>query len=216
MMEAYRETVLRLYTRYPYEQDSQPAHPDGAREYEPGYVHILEGDEQEPPGQRLSGSATLDSAYLGGTAARVGFDTHLMVRRFGFALDFSPHLETKPLDALMLGSASLMFAPVLRPRWQLYGGVGVGVMIDGRVVHPEERQDAAGPNGTLRTAVMPYRPLVFRGRIDFGRLGGAPTLLTRFTAGVMLNRIEVFAGYERRSVGDAVLRGPATGLRVWF
>lgn len=206
MIDAYVETVWRLYTRYPYEPGTK------------GYVHIIPEDTapSERIGQKLSGSFAIDGAHLGPGLGRAGLDVQLMVRRFGLHLDFSPHVELDARDALMLGSTALMFAPILRPRWQLYAGVGVGAMIDGRVLPRAERSDAAGFNATFQTTVLPIRPLVLRGRFDLGTLGAAQTMLGRGTVGALVQRWEIFGGYEARRVGDVVLHGPTAGARVWF
>lgn len=204
MMEAYLEEVRRLYTRYPYA--------NGAR----GFVLIVDPEDEDPPGQRLSGTFTLHGATLGPTVARAGADVELMVRRFGLAFELSPHLETRPLDALSLGSAAFMIGMVLLPRVQVHAGLGANVMIDGRVGLGEERVDAFGVNGTLRASVFPARPVVLRARVDVGQLGVAPAVLGRVTAGVLLRRFELFGGYEARSVGEVRLHGPTVGARVWF
>jgi len=217
-MEAYTEHVVRLYTRYPYA--------DGAR----GFVIIVEPDDHlgieledevdpaapDPPGQRFSGTFTLHGAALGPTVGRVGVDLELMVRRFGLALDLSPHLEYRPLDALSLGSAAFMIGWVLLPRVQLSTGIGANVMIDGRVGLGQQRVDAFGIDGTFRATILPVRPVVLRARLDVGQLGVAPAVLARVTAGVMIRRFEAFGGYEARRVGDVVLHGPTLGARVWF
>jgi hypothetical protein len=221
MVEAYIDHVARLYTRYPYA--------DGARgfvlvvEPEGGEDHLGVEIEDEvdpvapdPPGQRVSGTFTLHGAALGPTVGRVGVDLELMVRRFGLALDLSPHLELRPLDALTLGSAAFMIGVVLLPRVQVCAGIGANAMIDGRVGLGQERVDAFGVNGTFRATVLPARPVVLRARFDVGQLGAAPSVLGRVTAGVLIRRFEAFGGYEARRVGDVVLHGPTVGARVWF
>lgn len=206
LLSAYLSNVWRLYARYPYA--------DGHA----GLVQMIGDDnnDDEPSGQRLLGTLTLDGAYLGASLGRVGVDAEVIVRRFGLALDFSPHLEIDPLDALTLGSVALMVAPVLRPRWQVYAGLGPNVMIDGRALPTGERTDAAGINGTFRTTVLPVRPLVLRGRFDVGRLGAAPAMLGRATVGAIIGRTELFGGYEARKVGTVRIHGPTAGVRVWF
>ncbi|MCX4244839.1 hypothetical protein [Paraliomyxa miuraensis] len=204
MIEAYQETIWRLYTRYPYA--------DGER----GFVRIIDPEDESPSGQRLSGTFTLDGAAYSPALGRAGADFELVHRRFGLAFDLSPHLELRPLDALSLGSANALIAVLLLPRCQVYGGVGASFMIDGRVGVGEERVDTAGVNGTARITVLPARPVVLRGRVDFGRLGAAPAVMMRATTGVMIRRFEVFGGYEGRRVGDVVLHGPTVGTRVWF
>lgn len=227
MLEAYIEHVARLYTRYPYADGARgfvlvvEPEPEDGGEVEEGVEATEPEPEAEPaapnpPGQRLSGTFTVHGAALGPTVGRVGADVELMVRRFGLALDLSPHIELRPLDALSLGSAALMAALVLQPRVQLYAGIGPNVMIDGRVGVGQERVDAVGVNGTFRATVLPARPVVLRARLDVGQLGVAPAVLGRVTAGVLVRRFEAFGGYELRRVGEVVLHGPTVGARVWF
>lgn len=196
--------TTRRYTPYPYA--------DGAA----GRIHIIEEDDLDPAGHRFAGTATLDGAYYGPTLWRSGLAATLMFRRVGLGLDFAPHLETRPLDALMLGSANVLFAPVLRPRAQLHLGLGLNAMIDGRALPSGERTDALGFDVTTRLTVLPVRPLVLRARFDFGSLGAANALLFRTTAGLMIRRAELFAGFETRRVGRVQMLGPTTGVRVWF
>ncbi|MEM6992481.1 MAG: hypothetical protein AAF721_18350 [Myxococcota bacterium] len=166
--------------------------------------------------RRVSGWATVDGADLGPSLARVGGEVGIMVRRFGLSIDAAPHLETAPFDALTLGSANVHAAFVLLPRWQLHATFGASFMIDGRRTASGERVDGGGIVTGVRTTVLPVHPLVLRGRLEGGILGAAPTWLARGTAGVMVARAELFAGYEARRVGSVVLRGPTLGLRVWF
>ena len=71
-------------------------------------------------------------------------------------------------------------------------------------------------NFTLRGDFAPCRPVVLSGEIDLGRLGDAEHLHLAGTAGVMLDRFEVYGGYDYRRIGDVELQGPMIGLRLWW
>lgn len=205
-IEVYKETVWRLYTRYPYEPGT------------PGYVYIIPEDTppEQRPGQKFAGSFTIDGAFLGAELGRFGLDLHLMVRRFGLQTDIAPHRERQPNDLLSLGSTQLVLAPILRPRVQLYAGLGMSYMIDGRPLPKSERVDAIGWNASCQATFLPIWPLIVRARVDAGTLGAATQVLGRLTVGAALRRFEFFSGYEFRTIGSVVLHGPTAGLRLWF
>ena len=196
--------AARRYAPYPY-----------ARGYR-GQMRIVEEDETAPESRSFSGSVAVHGAWFGPTLVRSGVDLQLTGRAVGLGIDLDPMLETRPLDALTLGSVNGLLVPVLRPRVQLLIGMGVNLMIDGRALPSGERTDAIGANTTMRIAVFPVRPLVLRGRVDMGNLGNALSLMFRPTAGLMLRRFEIFAGYEGRAIGNVSMHGPTGGLRVFF
>ena len=45
---------------------------------------------------------------------------------------------------------------------------------------------------------------------------GASLVHFRATAGVMLNRFEVYTGYDHLEIGSACLQGLLAGVRFWF
>lgn len=45
-----------------------------------------------------------------------------------------------------------------------------------------------------------------------GRLGS----IDRGTVGLIVNRFELYGGYEGRRIGKVSLHGPTLGLRAWF
>ena len=48
------------------------------------------------------------------------------------------------------------------------------------------------------------------------RLGDTVFMEARGTLGVSINRVELFAGYDHRLVGDVPLGGPVVGAAVRF
>ncbi|MCO6046116.1 hypothetical protein NG895_19625 [Aeoliella sp. ICT_H6.2] len=73
-----------------------------------------------------------------------------------------------------------------------------------------------GINFTLKADFAPCDPVVLSGEIDLGTLGDAEHLHLSGTAGVMLNRCEIYGGYDYRRIGEVEIQGPMVGLRFWF
>ena len=59
-------------------------------------------------------------------------------------------------------------------------------------------------------------PLVVSAELAAGELGGTDTWGWRVTAGALLSRLELFAGYDTMGIGSVTIRGPVAGLRSWF
>ncbi len=81
---------------------------------------------------------------------------------------------------------------------------------------PSEPTHSLGGGAAVEVDLYPVRPLVLSGRGAISRLGGAVMMEGRATVGVTWNRIEVFAGYDHRRVGNVPLGGPVLGLRARF
>lgn len=90
------------------------------------------------------------------------------------------------------------------------------VMFDDRGSNVDEQLVAPWMGWSVALDVFPVRPLVLRGRAALHRSFGASMLQLRATAGVSLNRVELYAGYEYRQVGDVPLGGPTAGVAVRF
>ena len=75
---------------------------------------------------------------------------------------------------------------------------------------------AAGFNFTYGMDWFPVRPVVVSGTIDWGRLGDASLFHGRASIGLLLNRFEVFTGYDHYNLEGAPLNGLVNGLRIWF
>ena len=73
-----------------------------------------------------------------------------------------------------------------------------------------------GVNFTLKADFAPSDPIVLSGELDLGTLGDAEHVHAAGTIGVMLNRCELYGGYDYRRIGNATIDGPMIGLRVWF
>ena len=60
------------------------------------------------------------------------------------------------------------------------------------------------------------QPWVLSTVFDYGNVGNAAVTHVRGTVGLMLDRWEVFAGYDYECVGTVPIRGPVAGVRVYF
>lgn len=132
----------------------------------------------------------------------------------GFGVDFDWNTYTEELadgghDELHIGELNLLYRVVETDRALVRVGVGAAWLGD--------RYDTnAGVNFTLQADLAPREPIVLSGQLDLGTLGDAQHLHAAGTVGVMLNRCEVFGGYDYRRIGGVEIQGPMVGVRVWF
>jgi len=112
-------------------------------------------------------------------------------------------------DQLWLGDVNLMVRFAECERAQFRVGVGTRFLAD--------RHDAdAGINVVYGADFFPFKPVVISTLVDGGTLGSAGVFHARGTWGVMLQRWELFGGYDYLRIGSVDLQGPVLGLRVWF
>lgn len=69
---------------------------------------------------------------------------------------------------------------------------------------------------SLGLDVFPVRPLVLRARGAIHQTFGVTMTQLRATAGVSINRVELYVGYDQRWLGDVPLGGPTAGVAVRF
>ena len=172
--------------------------------------------EGSPPGRMFSGQASTDVGTAGKGVLRVGASMRLSYWRFVGDANLSYLLDRRAQEALYLGNANLMIAPVLRPRLVWLVGGGVNYMMDAATDDQGRHRTWYGHNLTSSVDVFPVRPLVLSARMDLGKLGDASVLGARATAGIMMQRFELYGGYQLQRIGEHSLRGPLFGLRVWF
>jgi hypothetical protein len=169
-----------------------------------------------PPGRLFSGQASTESASAGKGILRVGAHMRLAYWRLAADGNLSYYLDRRAGQAMYLGSGNVLIAPILRPRLTWWVGGGANYMMDARPNEDGRHPTLYGYNLTSSVDVFPVRPLVLSGRMDVGKLGDAPVLNARATAGLMMARFEVYGGYQLQRIGQEALRGPMFGLRVWF
>lgn len=73
-----------------------------------------------------------------------------------------------------------------------------------------------GVNFTAGVDFFPRKPWILSAEMDLGTLGRATMFHGRFAAGATWDRLELFAGYDFRSIDSVTLHGPMLGLRLWF
>ncbi len=96
-----------------------------------------------------------------------------------------------------------------------FGLVG-NIMFDDQRSLPEDPTVTPGLGAAAAFDLYPIRPLVVSGRGAIMRLGNTVFMEARGTLGVSINRVEVFAGYDHRMVGDVALGGPVVGAAIRF
>ncbi len=112
-------------------------------------------------------------------------------------------------DELWIGDANLVYRFAQCETLNMRVGVGVNWMAD------SDRGDA-GFNFTYGADWFPSDPLVVSTELDWGTLNDATIFHGRATVGVMLDHVEVYAGYDYLEIDDARLDGFIAGVRVWF
>ncbi len=112
-------------------------------------------------------------------------------------------------DNLHLGDINVFYRAVQTEKLQWRFGLGIN-WLDTRDV------GEMGLNGTLKLDWFPVKPIVFSGELDYGRLGDAEMFHGGFSLGVMMNRVELFSGYDYRKIGQVELEGPVFGIRLWW
>jgi len=73
-----------------------------------------------------------------------------------------------------------------------------------------------GFNFTYGADFFPARPLVLSLQADYGNLGNTGVAHHRATLGVLLQRFELYAGFDHLNIGGNAVDGPLAGLRLWF
>jgi len=131
-------------------------------------------------------------------------------------LDGDIEVQGKVRDRLHFATFEL--GPQFSPGERLavrFGVVG-NIMFDDQRSLPEDPTVTPGLGAAAAFDLYPIRPLVVSGRGAIMRLGNTVFMEARGTLGVSLNRVEVFAGYDHRMVGDVALGGPVVGAAIRF
>jgi len=134
------------------------------------------------------------------TSSRWGLDTEWNFRRETLS---SGH------DTLWNGDANLVYRFAQSRRAAFYTGLGVNWLSD-------RFGGNAGFNFTYGADFYPADPWVISGVIDWGTLGHATMFHGRATVGMMLNRLEVFTGYDYLKLGGTSLPSFVAGVQLHF
>lgn len=155
----------------------------------------VEWAEQPPDLGRVGARLQLN------TASRFGLDTQI---------DWLREDSTGPQwDDLWLGDCNLVFRFAQSQRAQFYSGVGFNWLDD-----PIDTD--YGFNFTYGADFFPARPFVISSSIDWGTLGHSELFRFRATGGLMINRVELFTGYEYLDIDRTQANTYVVGIGVWF
>lgn len=192
-----KDEVL-LLADYPYAQNwdgyfvDQDPKPDWAKPWSGRF--LAESGTDFDGLQKQGGRLRLD------TTSRFGLDTEWNFRRETLSTGH---------DSLWNGDVNLVYRFAQSRRAAFYTGLGVNWLAD-------RGGGDAGFNFTYGADFYPADPWVISGSIDWGTLGHASTFHGRATVGLMLNRLEVFTGYDYLKIGDTSLPSFVAGVQLHF
>ena len=147
-----------------------------------------------------------DVSRIGGrllftTASRFGLDTEMG--------RLEERLPAGGVDQLWIGDCNLVFRFAQSERVQFRTGLGFNWLDDPAATD-------FGFNFTYGADFFPHRPWVVSTAIDWGTLGEAELFRFRSTIGLLVNRVEVYTGYEYLDIDTVQLNSLMAGLRIWF
>jgi hypothetical protein len=135
------------------------------------------------------------------TATRFGVDLR--------AKHLQERLDAGTRDQLWLGDCNLTFRFAQTARVQFRAGLGFNWLTD------DARTDL-GFNFVYGADFFPRKPWVLSAVLDAGTLGHAGLFRFQTTAGVMVNRLELYTGYEYADIGRTQWNALIGGIRLWF
>ena len=132
----------------------------------------------------------------------------------GAGLDLSWHSYTEDLgaglsDELHITDINLMYRITQTERLLVRAGPGVNLLGDAF-------GSDAGFNMTAQADWFPADPVVVSGELDLGTIGDAEMFHAAGRVGLMLDRVELFGGYDYRDIGGVALQGPMAGVQIWY
>lgn len=159
--------------------------------------------------RRTSVHVTAEGAALAGGTDRFAARARLVLEGWRFETGFDMFAERKQDQSLALGE--LLGGWQFSAAWfaaSLHGGVR---WLDNGRGHSDY-----GWNLGSQWELMPGRPWILSARFDGGMVGQSRLLRARATLGVMLNRVEVYGGYDALIFETVTLHGPMAGLGFWY
>ena len=160
---------------------------------------------------------SLDYAYDWGEVHRPAVSLALdSSAGVGFRAELTNYVERLPggtLDYLAIGTVNAMFRVADTPRVAPYVGLGWRYL-----AAPDALRN--GFNCLFAADVFPVRPLVVSAIAEGGNLGAAGFSHGRVTLGALIQRLEIFAGYDAVVIGGdgdpIIFHGPVAGIRGWL
>jgi len=112
-------------------------------------------------------------------------------------------------DDMTLGDANVVFRFAQSETALFYTGLGFNWLED-------HGNFDAGFNFTYGADWFPAKPLVVSSSIDVGGLGGASFFRSRTTVGALIERFEIYTGFDYLNVEGVDIPTGIAGLRVWY
>lgn len=139
---------------------------------------------------------------------RLRFDT---ASRFGLDTEWGHRVEEiiRGQDSLWTGDANVVYRFAQGPRGAYYTGLGLNWSAD-------RGQGDIGVNVTYGVDFFPVEPFVLSVSMDWGRLGNASLFHGRATVGAMLDRVELFTGFDYLNLEGAGLPSFVGGVQITF
>ena len=135
------------------------------------------------------------------TQSRIGFDGEWYARR--------EDITDGRFEELWTGDANLTFRFAQNEFAEFHAGLGANWLTDAA-------DTDFGFNFTYGVDLFPVEPWVISSSIDWGTVGHATLFHFRGTAGVLIQGVEVFSGYDLLRVGDVNINSLIAGVRIWF
>ena len=132
--------------------------------------------------------------------------------RFGLDMELNCLQEDRlgtARDQLWLGDFNLIYRFAQSERAQFRTGLGMNWLDDPVATD-------FGFNFTYGADFFPQKPWILSATIDWGTLGSAELFRFRTSVGLIINRVEVYSGYEYLDIDDAQINALMAGVRVWF
>ena len=112
-------------------------------------------------------------------------------------------------DELWLGDFNAVYRFAQSERAQFRTGLGLNWLDD-----PIDTD--FGFNFTYGADFFPARPWILSATLDWGTLGSAELFRFRTSVGLIIDRCEVYSGYEYLDIDDSQINALMGGVRIWF
>lgn len=182
----------------------------------PGYHAQDDAGSYAAEPVRVAGRLELELGYALGGAGRLGFAARLQLP---ILLDLTTRYSifVEPTDGGILAAALGRFGADIRivdDRW-------VQIRVGGALRHFHD--DVGGVFGgdvSIGLDAFPVDPLVVSGELSAGMVGEAVVVQARGTLGLIVESVEIFAGYDYEALFagsvQVDLGGPMLGVRGWL
>jgi hypothetical protein len=166
-----------------------------------------------PPGKSVAGQVRAEGGYVLGGVYRGALGGRLMLPG-RLELDANVNglmdpVENGGVDRATFGNAHVAVRFAQSEQVQFRTGLGYQQFADQYGVEP-------GIDFLYGFEAQLGAHLILSVSGNLGSAGHALVGQIRGSLGVMLDRFEIYAGYDHISIGDVPLGGPAAGIRAWF